>query len=216
MGESKAISIRIPDELLDKVNKLAEEKYKSIAGKPNKSQVIQNALIAYFKTLSDSVSDEEKVAEYDTVSLVDFKELQAFVATLSEEVERLKKEKVTASCVVTKFDSIEIEDELSNESLPELVEKVELKITNKLVDQQKLSISVPEAISGMSGTKLSERLNYDNGELGKRSKKSKEEFADWSKGKDPEGIAWERRDKKYYPLPASLSEGEAEAQTNHP
>lgn len=107
-----------------------------------------------------------------------------------------------------------------NDGLPyEPFEESEVKIAGDLVNQQKLSISVPEAVGGISARELSLRLGYDNSSLGKKAKSLvREDFISWSKKKDPGDIAWEYReqDKKYYPLPASLSEGEAEAQTNHP
>jgi hypothetical protein len=107
--------------------------------------------------------------------------------------------------------------ELNHSLLNEPSKELEVKITGDLVNQQKLSISVPEAVGGISAKELSVRLGYDDSSLGKKAKKSlREDFTNWSRNKDPEGIAWEYRDKKYYPLPASLSEGEAEAQTNHP
>jgi hypothetical protein len=100
----------------------------------------------------------------------------------------------------------------------EPLEESEVKIARDLVNQQKLSISVSEAVSGINGADLGRRLNCDSSNLAKNSIKfDKEKFANWTREKDPENLAWERReDKKYYPLPASLSEGEAEAQTNHP
>jgi predicted DNA-binding protein len=212
MADSKAISIRLPDELLAKVNKLAEEKYKSIAGKPNKSLVVQNALIVYFNTLSDSVLGEKIVTKTDTVSIIDFRELQDFVATLSRDFELLQKSLITASDTVLDFGSID------------LAEKVEPKVIDTPVNHQQqnlLTVEVSDFVShekGLKGVELSARLGCDNSDLGKKAKSlTREEFANWSRKKDPEGIAWERReDKKYYPLPASLSEGEAEAQSSHP
>ncbi|MFA9202237.1 MAG: hypothetical protein ACEQSC_01665 [Candidatus Nanopelagicaceae bacterium] len=74
MADSKAISIRLPDELLAQVNKLAEEKYKSIAGKPNKSLVVQNALVAYFNNTSRNEVVTEDVKREIKSQL--FKELE--------------------------------------------------------------------------------------------------------------------------------------------
>lgn len=119
-----------------------------------------------------------------------------------------------------KCDAVDQKDlsELSHGLPDEPFKELEVKIAGDLVNQQKLSISVPEAIGGISARELSVRLSCDNSNLGKKAKSLGKDFINWSKKKDPEGIAWEYReqDKKYYPLPASLSEGEAEAQTNHP
>lgn len=114
--------------------------------------------------------------------------------------------------------------ELKSELLNKLLTDVELEIVDKPFDRQELSIPVIEATNsinheeGLKGIELAKRLGCDNSNLARNAKKfTKEKFTDWSSQKDPEGIAWEfRENKKYYPLPASLSEGEAEAQTNHP
>jgi metal-responsive CopG/Arc/MetJ family transcriptional regulator len=213
MGESKAISIRIPDELLAKVNKLAEEKYKSIAGKPNKSLVIQNALVAYFDTLSDSVSNEKIVTVHDTVSIVNFKQLQDFVATLSKDVEQMRR-------LISESSSVDI--------LPELMVKVEPKqVTKHQLELSPLSTVSDTVDSGLTGKQLSERLNCKYAYLNSKKNEWKEnpsKFADWSSGVDPDGHGWrpiEGKSKhalRYHRIekPASLSEGEAEAQTNHP
>ena len=99
-------------------------------------------------------------------------------------------------------------DELKSELLDKPSSDVELEIVDKPFDQQELSIPVVEVVNlsdsekGLTGKELAKRLNYDNSMLGKKARDStKEEFADWSKEKDPEGIAWDRRDdKKYYRL----------------
>jgi hypothetical protein len=68
-----------------------------------------------------------------------------------------------------------------------------------------LTDDAPDSVDskkGLTGKELAKRLNYDNSELGKKARDSgRQEFADWSKGKDPESIAWERQEnKKYYPV----------------
>jgi hypothetical protein len=111
----------------------------------------------------------------------------------------------------------EPESEPPKKSLP--------KIADKVLGQKELNISVAEAAGssdfhkkGLTGKALAERLRCDDSELSKVARgKTKENLADFSKKRDPDGIAWKRRDdKRYYPLPASLSEGEAEARSSHP
>jgi metal-responsive CopG/Arc/MetJ family transcriptional regulator len=177
MGESKAISIRIPDELLAKVNKLAEEKYKSIAGKPNKSLVIQNALVAYFDTLSDSVSSEKIVTVHDTVSIVDFKQLQDFVATLSKDVEQLKEEKITLQDTVIKSDDTDHGQKVV-----------------KGLDHTQLSVLKIE--EGLTTSELAERFGVKPNDVTSKKFKSKANpklFVGWSRDRDPDGQAWEFR-----------------------
>jgi metal-responsive CopG/Arc/MetJ family transcriptional regulator len=195
MGESKAISIRIPDELLAKVNKLAEEKYKSIVGKPNKSLVIQNALVAYFDTLSDSVSNEKIVTVHDTVSIVNFKQLQDFVATLSQDVEQLKKEKITLQDTVIKSDQIKPETKtregfksLQLEVLPVAGDIVTIKISADLLAQRLAGYTTGQSITNLKNKCL-----------------SMQEFSEKTALADPDGIAWayskenKKRSFDYFP-----------------
>ena len=205
MADSKAVSIRIPDYLLVKIDKLAEEKYTSIKGKPNRSLVIQNAIVAYFDTLSDSVSTKEIITLSDIVSIVDFKQLQDLVATLLKDVEQLQKAVISSSDTV-----IEI-----TEAHPE---------NRKALNHTQLSVlTVEEIEKGLTVTELAERFRSKPTNISSQKAKLKlkpEKFIEWSKKQDPDGFGWEFRDKStlFYRVlePASLSEGEAEAQINHP
>jgi len=58
MAESKVVSIRVPQTLLDTVDKLAETKYPSrnAGEKPNRTQVILDAIEAYISSPPDDVT----------------------------------------------------------------------------------------------------------------------------------------------------------------
>jgi metal-responsive CopG/Arc/MetJ family transcriptional regulator len=211
MADSKAISIRLPDELLAKVNKLAEEKYKSIAGKPNKSLVVQNALIVYFDTLSDSVSNKRIVTEYDTVRINDFKALQETVATLSEDVKRLEQSLLAKSDTVIKSNNVKGERE-EEEAGP----------------LQLLDITLYDTVPNiLTGAELAKRLGCSASSLSTKKgayEENPEKFINWTKSLDPDGYGWEPREGgnkhafRYHRIgkPPSLSEGGAEAQSSHP
>lgn len=55
MAESKVISVRVSLELLEAIDKSAIERYPSRRGEPNRSQVLLDALEAYFSPSVDSV-----------------------------------------------------------------------------------------------------------------------------------------------------------------
>lgn len=55
MAESKVISVRVPLELLEAIDKLATERYPTRRGEPNRSQVLLDALEAYFRPSVDKV-----------------------------------------------------------------------------------------------------------------------------------------------------------------
>ena len=66
MPDSKAISVRIPSQLLDSLDVIAEKDYRAKSdGKPNRSQVMLDTLEAYIeqrqneKNLDNTVSKEE-------------------------------------------------------------------------------------------------------------------------------------------------------------
>jgi metal-responsive CopG/Arc/MetJ family transcriptional regulator len=55
MAESKVISVRVTLELLEAIDKLATERYPTRRGEPNRSQVLLDALEAYFRPSVDNV-----------------------------------------------------------------------------------------------------------------------------------------------------------------
>ena len=55
MAESKVISVRVTLELLEAIDKLATERYPTRRGEPNRSQVLLDALEAYFRPSVDDV-----------------------------------------------------------------------------------------------------------------------------------------------------------------
>ena len=65
MPDSKAISVRIPSQLLDSLDVIAEKDYRAKSdGKPNRSQVLLDALEAYieqrdYQNVDNTVSKEE-------------------------------------------------------------------------------------------------------------------------------------------------------------
>jgi hypothetical protein len=54
--------------------------------------------------------------------------------------------------------------------------------------------------SGLSQRKLGERLGVSHTIVGKSKDKGAAPLAEWSKEKDPDGLAWEFREGKYYPI----------------
>jgi LysM repeat protein/predicted DNA-binding protein len=183
MADSKAVSIRIPDELLGKIDDLAERKYKSIKGKPNRSLVILDAVVAFFNAVSDSEIDNDLIALSDTVDIKDFKKLQDFVAALSEDVTQLKSAFITPSDTAIKAENIEPEQEIAKKS----------------VDTQLSVLGIEE---GFTVSMLAERFQIKPNDITSRKFKSKANpdlFVSWSKEKDPDGQSWEfRKDSKLF------------------
>ena len=63
-------------------------------------------------------------------------------------------------------------------------------------------INIEEArVSGLSARKLGERIGLSHVTLGRKVKKGADVFATWIRQQDPDGLAWQLRGDKYYPLP---------------
>jgi predicted DNA-binding protein len=181
MANSKAISIRVHDELLEKIDKLAEEKYKSRKGTPNRSQVVLDALDAYFDTLSDTVNNEDCDSVSDSVNIVDFNELREKFISLSDTVNQIKEKMFSVSDNVSRVDE-------------------------KPLEQNQLSIiSVSDSIEVLNGKELSERLGMSQKWVS--TNKENPKFAEWSKDKDPESTSWvyDSATKKFSPTTKPLA-----------
>ena len=68
MTNSKTVSLRIPSELLTKIDQLAEEKYSSHKGVPNRSLAILDAITHYFESVSCSKGGNDNAVQ-DTVGI---------------------------------------------------------------------------------------------------------------------------------------------------
>jgi hypothetical protein len=199
--KKRRIATYIPTEIEDKFQAFKQER------KVGDSQ-------ALILILTEFLGVSQKVAHLsDSFEEVKSELLSELKSELLKEAEKLKaefSEKIS-----------ELRSELLDKPLPE----VKLEVVGESGEQQELSIPVVEVTDssdylekGLKGIELAKRLGCNSSNLARNGKKfAKEKFANWSRSKDPEGIAWERRDdKRYYPLPPSLSEGEAEAQFSHP
>jgi metal-responsive CopG/Arc/MetJ family transcriptional regulator len=97
MAESKVVSIRIPQELLDAIDRLAAVRYPSRrGGEPNRSQLILDLIESGIQTASDDTVDNRitvtpEVLETQLDALVDEKlsPIQEKLAALESELEKL-------------------------------------------------------------------------------------------------------------------------------
>jgi metal-responsive CopG/Arc/MetJ family transcriptional regulator len=183
MAESKAISIRVPDLLLEKIDRLAEEKYKSHKGTPNRSLVVLDAIVAYFETLSDTDSIDQIITVSDSVSIIEFNKLRDMVITLSDTVKQLGNKLLTTS-----------------DSVAQLNENVELEPVDEKVKQGCLDIFTVSDNVTLNGKQLAKRLGVAPSAIS--SHKNSPELSEWSKEKDPESIGWsyDPVTKKFLPV----------------
>jgi metal-responsive CopG/Arc/MetJ family transcriptional regulator len=184
MANSKAISIRIPDELLEKIDLLAEEKYKSHKGTPNRSLVVLDAIVAYFATLSDTDSSDNIASVSDSVSIIDFNELRDIVNTLSDTVKQLTEnhkltQTKTRESKQNQLPIFPVSDSVISESL------LGLKINSNLLGKR-LGFKNPKSISTV------------------KVKFSDSKFPEFSAGRDIDGIPWQlhKEGKNNFFIPA--------------
>lgn len=193
MANSKAISIRIPDELLGKIDLLAEEKYKSHKGTPNRSLVVLDAIVAYFSTLSDTNDIISASLVSNSVSVVEFDKLRDIVSTLSDNVKQLENKIISLS----DSDNLSINEDVKlkgNE--PEQNQLSIIPVSDNVIENSQ------EINDGLTPAQLDERMKKPSANVSNqrsRYRKTPEKFVQWSKKQDIEGVAWEfREDSKLF------------------
>lgn len=193
MANSKAISIRVPDELLEKIDLLAEEKYKSHKGTPNRSLVVLDAIVSYFDTLSDTNSNFISLS--DSVNIVDFNELRDIVLTLSDNVSKLQEELISLSDSV-KQSSKSSKSTQRPESTPN-----HTQLSANLVSDSVLSKDSVDDFLGtetVSGQELAKRLKIPPSKLSPERAKGLESFVAWTKSLkgNLDGAGWGFKSKE--------------------
>jgi hypothetical protein len=96
------------------------------------------------------------------------------------------------------FDEIQEEEANNPKTIIEKVKTSKEKAETIRLEQAKehhhfSSIEIDNTEEGLSAIALGKRLGVSNSTIGQQSKKGKDEFAAWTKRKDPDGLAWERR-----------------------
>lgn len=171
--ENPKVAGYIPQEIYDALTKFKEDQgHKSI------SQALTHIL-------SDYLGVEKKVNYQGNLPLDDkfvtldrFNELEARVSSLPSE--------------------------LLSESVKIIEEKIR-KLHSELLSlkSEPLDNSLSELPEPMTGAVLNKRFNQLEGSVTKMKSKHKnnpQRFTEWTKTKDPDGIAWEFREGLYYPI----------------
>ncbi len=187
MTNSKTISLRIPSELLSKIDRLAEEKHSSHKGVPNRSLAILDAVTHYFEAVSCSKGRDDNAAQ-DTVSIDKFQALEKIVYSLSDEIALLKNKLNTLhDNVLTNKMSSFAPDQVSSQAN----EPQQLSIETEIYQQ----VSIPSIPRKIFVKRLKGFSQYKEATaLSKLSQQKKilggESFSDWSQRQDIDGIRW--------------------------
>lgn len=159
MANSKAVSIRIPDDLLALIDDKAEREYKTIKGTINRSLVILDIVFNYFNTLSNAVQKDlneptndidftlsDNVKEFitqelksyiDEQNIVNVTLLQNNMITLSDSVSEIKD---SLDHHIEKLDSAEMRVEGIENSTVELVNTIDKLNTSLSSYTEQLSL----------------------------------------------------------------------------
>jgi metal-responsive CopG/Arc/MetJ family transcriptional regulator len=195
MSNSRTISLRIPDDLLSKIDRLAEERYKSHKGTPNRSLVILDAITAYCDALYDTESDNEFAASSSNVDIKKLQELEKTVFLVSQDIEWIKQSLIA------------LHDSVNNPLKPDIEPKQDelAKDSSQHIDQGDLPLfpspNLSEKIE-IHASLLAKRLGLSLAILNNLKSQYKRDFSGLSGVlKDPDGIKWMGRSGKnvYYP-----------------
>lgn len=189
MSESKTISLRIPENILTEIDRIAQEKYKSHKGTPNRSLVILDALEAYINTSScDAIN---VIASHDDVLTERVQELEKTVSQILEDFKQFKELSVAVNGIV---------NEVSN--LPDPIFIVE---PNLLPHQSNLFTVSCDANNtskstddGLTIDQLAERIGSTNKVILKERGRHPEfpsKFFNWVRKKDPDSFGWEYKEE---------------------
>lgn len=198
MANSRTISLRVPDDLLLKIDCLAEQKYKSHKGNPNRSQVILDAIAAYCITVQDSKSDNDISMSESSMLAEKIQSLEQSFLSLSRDVEQIKQSLVTLQDSVNNSRASEVEsNQTENESIEEdspYIDQDDLPLFTSATDS-------PERIK-IHAKLLAKRLGCSLSRLDTLKStyiKDPHELSEALKTKDPDGVGWvTRRGKNVY------------------
>jgi metal-responsive CopG/Arc/MetJ family transcriptional regulator len=205
MSNSRTISLRIPDDLLSEIDRLAEERYKSHKGTPNRSLVILDAITAYCNTLSGS-EEENSATLSHTVTIEQFQSLQEVVHSLADELKALKSsidivhDTVLLSGQVNEKgeENIRLVDGLEKMPIQLSVHETNTTIFNLEDLQGKPQISpIPSPVFATRLKSLSHLKRSSAGaQLSTIKGKMKESYWEWIAEQDPDKIKWQYQPKK--------------------
>ena len=199
MPDSKAISVRIPSQLLDSLDVIAEKDYPPRGnGKPNRSQVLLDALDAYAKhrqnentssdnvntTVSDSVSKQELYDALDSERkdierIMDSEIHKAIKPALDKIYERLE---ALEQRPAKKATAIPQEGSASTKKQADDASQRLEESTNKIFKMAE------DTLEALNTTQLAQRLNVGRYTIYDHCKRG--DIAQWTARKDEEGISW--------------------------
>ena len=190
MSESKTISLRIPENILTEIDRIAQEKYKSHKGTPNRSLVILDALEAYINTPSCD-ANKEGFASHDGVLTERVQELEKTVSQILEDFKQFKELSVAVNGTA---------NEVSNPPEPIFIVEPNLLPyeSNLFAVSGDANNTIKSTDDGLTTNQLAERIGSTNKVILKERGRHPEfpsKFLNWVRKKDPDGFGWEYKEE---------------------
>lgn len=183
--ENPKVAGYLPQEIYDALTQFKEDQ-----GHKSMSQALTHIL-------SDYLGVEKKVNYQGNLPLDNkFATLDQF-NELEEKVSSLPSELLSESMKIIEKKISELRSELLGTDIA-----LPIKPLSKLPDELPSELS-SELLEPLTGYALDKRLNILKGNTGKMKTKHKsnpQRFTEWTKTKDPNGIAWEFREGLYHPI----------------
>ena len=191
MPDSKAISVRIPSQLLDSLDAIAEKDYRAKSdGKPNRSQVLLDALEAYIEQRQNKNNVNNTVSKEELENALDFERRdmeqimyieirKAVKPALDKIYERLEALEQRPAKKATAFPQ---EGRASTNKQSDNASQRLEESTNKIFKMAE------DTLEALNTTQLAQRLNVGRSTIYDHCKKG--DIAQWTAKKDKEGISW--------------------------
>ena len=186
MPDSKAISVRIPSQLLNSLDAIAEKDYRAKSnGYPNRSQVLLDALEAYIEQRRNEKNVDNTVSKDELENALDFERRDM------EQIMYIEIRKAVKPALDKIYERLEVLEQAT--AFPQegraSTKKQANDASQKLEEStNKIFKKAEDTLEALNTTQLAQRLNVGRSTIYDHCKKG--DIAQWTARKDKEGISW--------------------------
>ena len=191
MPDSKAISVRIPSQLLDSLDAIAEKDYRTKSdGKPNRSQVMLDALEAYIEQRQNKNNVDNTVSKDELENALDFERRDM------EQIMYIEIRKAIKPALDKIYERLEVLEQRPAKKATTIPQEGRAS-TKKQADDasqrleesaNKIFKKAEDTLEALNTTQLAQRLNVGRSTIYDHCKRG--DIAQWTARKDKEGISW--------------------------
>ena len=191
MPDSKAISVRIPSQLLDSLDAIAEKDYRAKSnGYPNRSQVMLDALEAYIEQRQNKNNVDNTVSKDELENALDFERRDM------EQIMYIEIRKAVKPALDKIYERLEVLEQRPAKEATAFPQEGRAS-TKKQADDasqrleesaNKIFKKAEDTLEALNTTQLAKRLNVGRSTIYDHCKKG--DIAQWTARKDKEEISW--------------------------